>query len=692
MKPFELARVRFTFGLLGAVPVFLAGWLGWVQVAQAGELEREGRAPLRLVPATADGQAWRHEALPAPRGTIVDRHGALLALDRESYEVRADIRVPAAARGDCERLRNWLGLLIDDLSLALADDPDLAERSDARRRHAERLARTFRREFRLDELPLDGPVPAGQPLRADVLVASEVDVLSVVQALRRLDRERRWQTVTLHFLRSFQRVYPERDLTYGFVGHVVTRWENDAAGHRVLVTAGVSGLETHPDLAPSEAAKRRFLKDGRGRPYFVAPIAAVPQPAVLRSTLDLELQRLAVRELAAQASAGAREGKITVPKWGALVLVEIASGDVLAAASWHRDARHPQAASFTPTQSLFEPGSIVKPLVLAYAYEVGALDWRHVFDCAPHGRDYRDRIAKLGRARPVRDDHDCGPLDAHGILVNSSNIGAAYCGLLLDRAQWRDYMDFYGIGASLQLDIPHSTGGVNRKSFAAGTPLRSFQANSAISFSFGYEHQVTAMHIARAYLRLFRGSAADLRVWTAVETDGAVRAAPVAAGRGARLRPEVIEAVRLAMIDVVSPTPGATGAHLHGRMLKELGIDLHGLIGGKTGTAATNVLVPGRGTISARNASFVGFLPADAPRWLAVCVLQKDDSARFYGGSYAAPPVVRLLLQCQQLEQRRLLRQESPDGADGQVRSGPASPGNSGWGPAAPETTAVGGQ
>jgi cell division protein FtsI (penicillin-binding protein 3) len=692
VKPVELARVRFTFGLLGAVPVFLAGWLGWVQVAQAGELEREGRAPLRLVPATADVQAWRHEALPAPRGTIVDRHGALLALDREAYEVRADIRVPTAARGDCERLRNWLGLLIDELSLALADDPGLADRSDARRRYAERLARTLRREFRLDDLPLTGPVPAGQPLRADVLVASEVDVLSVVQALRRLGRERRWQTVTLHFLRSFQRVYPERDLTYGFVGHVVTRWENDAAGNRALVTAGASGLEMHPGLAADEAAKRRFLKDGRGRPYFVAPLAEVPQPAVLRSTLDLELQRLAVRELAAQAAAGAREGKVTVPQWGALVLVEIESGDVLAAASWHRDARHPQASAFTPTQSLFEPGSIVKPLVLAYAHEVGVLDWRHVFDCAPGSRDYRDRIARLGRAKPVRDDHDCGPLDAHGILVNSSNIGAAYCGLLLDRAQWRDYMDFYGVGASLRLGIPHSTGGVNRKSFAAGTPLRSFQANSAISFSFGYEHQVTAMHIARAYLRLFRGSAAELRVWTAIEADGVVRTPPADERRNARFRPEVVEAARLAMVDVVSPIPGATGVHLHARMLKELGIDLHGLIGGKTGTAATNVPVPGRGTISARNASFVGFLPADAPRWLAVCVLQKDDSARFYGGSYAAPPVVRLLLQCQQLEQRRLLRQESPDDADGQVRKDSASPGYSGWGLAASETTAVGGR
>jgi hypothetical protein len=125
---------------------------------------------------------------------------------------------------------------------------------------------------------------------------------------------------------------------------------------------------------------------------------------------------------------------------------------------------------------------------------------------------------------------------------------------------------------------------------------------------------------------------------------------------------------------------------VHQRLLKELGIDLHGVVGGKTGTAASNVPVEGRGRISVRNASFVGFLPVEQPRWLAVCVLQKDDSARFYGGSYAAPPVVRLLLQCQQREQRRQLYQEARASSGGQTRGMSGSPGHSGWSRGAPET------
>ena len=37
MKAGERLRLGFVFGLMGFVPVFLAGWLGYVQLAQAGE-------------------------------------------------------------------------------------------------------------------------------------------------------------------------------------------------------------------------------------------------------------------------------------------------------------------------------------------------------------------------------------------------------------------------------------------------------------------------------------------------------------------------------------------------------------------------------------------------------------------------------------------------------------------------------
>ncbi|MCC7399208.1 MAG: hypothetical protein IT455_19245 [Planctomycetes bacterium] len=682
MRPGELTRVRFAFGLLGAVPVFLAGWLGYLQVAQAGELPRAGRAPLRLSLETAERQAEQQELLPAPRGTILDRNHRVLAIDCETYEVRARVTLPGSARKSKALCEAWLDRLADDVAQCLVADTGIEARAAAYARHRARLGKVLAAAFRSKDLPANGPLAETMAPPADVLLAGEIDELGVIEALRGLATrdEYKRKRVELYFQRGYRRSHPDRELTYGIVGHIETQWVPAEAGVAgAMKTFGVCGLESLRVLAPQQRGERDFLVDGLGRPYFLAPVDDLPRPNVLHSTLDIELQRIAVRELTAEADALVAKG--TPPSWGALVLVEIATGDVLAAATWRHDVKHPAGAAFAPYQSLYEPGSIVKPLVLAYALEAGRLDWSHVFDCTQGGSEYRERIGRLGRRKAVSDDHPCGSLDAHGILVNSSNIGATYVGLGLDREQWRDYMRFYGFGESLALRLPHEAkGGPNRRSFDAGTPLRSFQANSAISFSFGYEMTTTAMQMARAYLRLFRGAKAELRVCRGAEVDGRWLPAPGGGDSGPRFRPEVVAAIQAAMVDVVSADPHATGSHLHREVLKSAGVDIHGLIAGKTGTAASTVGNKDGTSSSVRNASFVGVMPAEAPRWLAVGVLQKDGSARFYGGSYAAPPVVRLLLQAMQLEQRQQLRQDPVGGPDGQIRPVGGSPGDSGWG------------
>jgi len=669
----EKLRLGFVFGMLGLVPVFLLGWLGYVQVVQAGRLQRGERAPLRLDLAAAQRQGPRTEPTPAPRGRILDRNGSPLAFDREVYEVRATLRVPRRLCRDIDEYCAWLDRRAHDFAMALACDPDLADRQAARVGHEERLKKELRRAFGVAEPERGaagrlGAVPRSLRRHADIRIAGGVDVLSVIDALRTLGARRELRgVVSMHFLPSFARCYPDRELTHGIVGHTGTAWQSLAGGGRELVTYGVAGLEAATLLGEGHGARRAFLRDGRGRSYYLSGAVARGATPVLHSTIDLELQRTAVDLLSRQAEAGARTGKVTIPKWGALVLVEIASGDLVAAASWHRGKLNGSSTAFTPYQSLFEPGSIVKPLVLAYAYESGVVDWDHVFDCRPGGQDYRQRIRGLGRRRPVRDDHDCGDLTPHGILVNSSNVGASYIGLLLDRPQWRDYMRLYGFGESLGLSLPHGRkGGWPRQSFDPKVRERSFRANSVISFSFGYEFQVTALHMARAYLRLLRGNAAELRVCRGVEIDGRWLPAP-SSPVGASFSPRVVDAISAAMTDVMSPDPQATGSHVRRRLEKELGIDVYGLLAGKTGTAASMIGIPGRGRVNVRNASFVGVIPAAQPRWLAVCVLQKDDSARFYGGSYAAPPATRLLLQAEKLVERRRCYQE-PRPPDGQIR------------------------
>lgn len=686
----ERGRLRLFFGALAAVPVFLVGWLGHLQVLQAGEIARGERPPLRLVAATADQQGQHAEVVPAPRATIVDRHGNLLALDREVYEVRARITAPPSARKTVGAFLEYLAQLTTDLARSMVADPELANRAAAETQWREQFAAVLGKAFGTAELSASEPgaaLPKGWRSSADVRLCGQLEALPVIEALRNLDARR--PSLRLDFVRGFRRDYLEREATFGFVGHVETVWRDRPEGGKELVTVGKCGLEALPVTVAPPGGMRPFRADGRGRPYYTGSDDVGVEPAVVHATLDLDLQRAAIEELARQAESPEREGKGSNPQWGALVLVEVATGDVLAAASWHREAKAGSAASWTPYQNLFEPGSIVKPLVIAHAGELGKVDWDHEFDCTPGGAEYRARIAALGRAKSVSDDHACGRLTAHGILVNSSNIGATYLGLGLEREQWRDYMTFFGFGTSLGLGLPgESKGGTHPKSFDPRIPLKQFRANSAVSFSFGYELQVTALQVARAYLRLLRGSGAELRVCRGVQHGERWDPQSVSPA-GEQLSPEVLERVRAALVDVVSNDPHATGALLHRQFLAE-GVDLHGLVAGKTGTAVSIVGTRDRGKIEVRNASFAGFLPADAPRWLAVGVLQRDDRGKFYGGAYAAPAVVRLLLQAQRSAERRLLQQESGRGADGQVRAVTFSPVDPGWRRPAPGTFSVG--
>tara|TARA_R110002072_G_scaffold299403_5_gene474933 strand:- start:17575 stop:19671 length:2097 start_codon:yes stop_codon:yes gene_type:complete len=685
MKAGELLRIRVAFGALGAVPVFLAGWLGWLQVAQAGTIHRRDGTSLPLIAKTADRQGWKTETIPAPRGSIVDRNGKTLAADRATYEVRATVRAPRSVREDMTGFRPWVDRLVDHIAYALVADPGLEARDELFAKHRKRLAAALHRSWRSDQLPTSGAWPEGHKRSADCLVSVGIDRLAVIDALRSCHMGEDYPTLIMHFLHGYRRVYPDRELTHGIVGHLNSFKTQVPTGGVKLETVGVVGLESFLALEPREGGKRRFLADGRRRPYFVAPVENPPKGAVMHSTIDLELQRAAVRELTANCEQELHDSPGKYPKWGALTLVEIATGDVLAAASWHRGDAPAQARPFTPYQSLFEPGSIVKPLVLSYALEVGALDWAQEYDCNPRHATYKKVIAGLGRRKGVSDDHDCEVLTPHGILVNSSNIGASFIGLQLSRPQWQDYMLGYGFGQSLGLNLPgESRGGNHRDSFLAKTPLRRFRANSAISFSFGYEMTTTAMQAARAYLRMFRGLGAELRLVKALEIDGEWHDVPAKQDTAPRYRAQVLDAVRRAMVDVVDNDPHATGRFVHQLLQKEAGVDLHGLVGGKTGTAVSPVRLLDGTQATMRNASFVGFLPADNPRWLAVCVLQSDVVSRFTGGRYAAPPAVKLLLQCQKQLERLPLRQESQFRSGGQTRHAPSgvdlrSPGSSGW-------------
>jgi cell division protein FtsI (penicillin-binding protein 3) len=505
----------------------------------------------------------------------------------------------------------------------------------------------------------------------EFLVATELDSYLVLTRL--LEEQRAWNQrgsklpgrLYLHTSRQYVRTYPEREVTAGPVGFSARQLVRDADGKPkrnfgggVLVCEVATGMESFSGLWPGallpegvqptwyprqgrEYLRGRYIVPGRGR-FYAGREVEPPAASVLQSTLDLPLQRLAQEQLCA-ASNAVREAYGSPERWGALVLVEIQTGDILAVASHYpgvgkQAGKARTGTAFAPLQNVYEPGSVVKPLVFALALERGVVHWDETLDCTPTLPGNGWQVPGV-RRRVIHDDHACGRLTPGGILVNSSNIGAVQVGLRLGRAGFKAYLEFYQFGRKTGLGLP----GERRGGIAVGDLDKpsdvSFRRWTSPALSFGYELNVTAVQLARAYLSLLSGRQRELRLVRAVTVGGEHVPAPTVAASQRLLSPDTVAHIRQAMADVVSNQEGATGSRVHA-MLERLGYE-GSVIGGKTGTSVTHTRTTG---VLKKTASFVGFAPTARPRFLAVCVLRKDDADKFYGGSYAAPAATRLLL------------------------------------------------
>ena len=623
----ERRGVRIGFGLLAVLAIALLVRLGQLQLvadrqAALGSIERQGRRAIRT---------------PAPRGSILDRHGECLAYDRPVFEVRAEARFRTESR-EGGPSADYVQTLGAELAWALSADAAPGEGASIRNRWRATLRGRIRSAVPRRRLDRRLPRKRGQTKSLwqrsiDFLVASSVDSALVVARLRELARKH-WY-LTLHFRGDYERVYPAREATFGIVGHV-GEIELPNGTHRVVHT----GIEQLRVLAPGRSGERPLRVDARARRFHAGLPTPPDAPVVVQTTLDLGLQQDAVRHLGR--AVGVVEKRYqSPPTWGALLLVEIASGDLLAAASYRRGT-HPAAGAFAPTQSLCAPGSVVKPLVFALALEAGALDWElDRIDCRPNRPRNGWRVP--GARRTITDEHRCEVISAHDILVQSSNIGAVQVGLRLGREHFAQFLDLYQFGRPSGCGLPGERAGTVQPPDRDLGRLseRMFSGYTAPSFSIGYDYNVSPIQVTRAYLTLLSGAKRDLRVFRRYRIGTRTIDVPRPPTGPRVLSDATLARLRAAMVDVVGDHENATGKPILAR-LRELGYD-HGTIAGKTGTSEETRTVDGR-RVMVRTALFAGFLPVDAPRYLAVCVLQKERASSFWGGRYAGPAAAELLL------------------------------------------------
>jgi cell division protein FtsI (penicillin-binding protein 3) len=405
---------------------------------------------------------------------------------------------------------------------------------------------------------------------------------------------------------SRRRMYPR-----GFLaGQVV--------GFAGVDAQGLEGVELSYDHAlrgPGESL--RVQRDAHGRQMLLEdgwsqqPL----QPAHVELTLDATLQQFVENEL--QAAVSARRADA-----GVAVVMDPSTGEILAMANAPRF--DPNNASLAPAEQrrnrlvadTYEPGSTFKGILAAAAIQAGVV--------RPSDRIYCEGGSLSVGNRVVHDHEPYGWLTVSDVIKHSSNIGAAKIGERLGSARFGKAISDFGFGRLSGIDLPGEVPGLLTR------PEKWARINLA-TISFGQGIAVTPLQLLRAYAAIANGGKLmrPYIVRRVVAADGSVVHENTPQVMGQPISRETAAVVTRMLRGVVEEGTG-----------KQARVD--GIpVAGKTGTAQKVDGKTGRYSARARMSSFVGFVPADAPRFVILVVIDSPRTAT-YGGVVAAPVFQRI--------------------------------------------------
>ena len=389
-------------------------------------------------------------------------------------------------------------------------------------------------------------------------------------------------------LREFKRFYPTGEITAHLIGFT------DAAD------IGQVGLEkSYEALLKGTDGKKRVIKDGLHQVIADVENIASPIPGKsLQLSIDQRIQYLAYREL----QHAVRENKA---KSGTLVVLDAKTGEILAAVnqpSFNPNSKGELKESLYRNRAfteIFEPGSTVKPFVVA-----AALEGKYV---RPGDVFVTNGIFPVG-SHTVRDVHNYGALDVQGVLKKSSNIGVAKMALKMPVNYFWGTYGKLGFGSSPATGFPGEASGLMPE-------MKRMREFDRATMSFGYGVSMSAVQLARAYTAL--ADDGILHSVSVLKRDEDIDAQRVFSEKTAKT-------VRTMMESVITKEGTAYEARVEGYR-----------VAGKTGT----VKKAGAHGYSANSyfAVFAGLAPASNPRLVIVVMIDEPSAGQYYGGLVSAP-------------------------------------------------------
>ena len=392
----------------------------------------------------------------------------------------------------------------------------------------------------------------------------------------------------VYFEREFKRFYPAGAVSSHLVGF--TDFED----------VGQEGMEFYYEkqLKGSEGSKR-VVRDGQRR--IIEDIENIKEPISgknIELSIDQRIQYLAYRELQLAVN-------INKAKSGALVVLDAKNGEILAAVnqpsfnpntktSLTEDSHRNRALTDT-----FEPGSTVKPFVVAAALDGGFI--------SPSSLFVTNGTYEIGR-NTVKDVHNYGTLDLTHVIKKSSNIGVSMMALKMPPKYFWNIYHKLGFGVSAGSGFPGEATGAMRD-------YKKWNDFDRAIISFGYGLSSSALQLARAY--------------TALADDGVLHSVSL-------LKREEDEDV----LRVFSAKTARSVRKMMETVLMKDGTAYEGRVNGYTAAGKTGtVKKAGAGGYTEKNyfAVFAGMAPATDPRLIIVVMIDEPSAGQYYGGLVSAP-------------------------------------------------------
>lgn len=527
--------------------------------------------------ALAEGQRVSSSEIIAPRGDILFSDGSTLATSQPSYLVFAEPKV-------------------------------IKDKVDA----ASKLAQIF---FSLDDHTGEDPQTQQSELKdlENSLLGKMSQDLYWVSLGRSVDADTKKQIESLQidgigFDQSYARFYPEGSSSAHLLGFVA----NDAYGNRT----GYFGLEGYynGELRGQNGVITQE-KDAQGLPILIGKyLSQDPKPGkTLVLNIDRTVQYIVEQNLEqGMQKYGAKAASAIVmdPKTGAvLALASYPNYDPANVTQYPKQYFTDQAIADS-----YEPGSTFKPLIMSAAFN------EHLITPDTQCDICSGPVSVGGYEIHTWDNHYFPNTTMTDVIINSDNTGMVFVSRKLGLDKEYEYLQKYGIGQSTGIDLQDEATPDLR-------PKDEWHDIDVATAAFGQGVAVTPIQLVRAIATIANGGyLMEPQVVKQIkdQNGGIYNVSPVINGQ-----PLSTDTAKT-MTDIMVQEVDKGEAHWY-KTHEGVGAFK---IAGKTGTA--QIPVAGHYDPTKTIASFVGFAPADNPKFIML-VRYDQPTASIYGADTAAP-------------------------------------------------------